>query len=191
MAATVILLNGAGSAGKSSISRALQDILAEPWLYVALDAFLEMFPDRFYDQPEGFAGRVEVDDGKPQIVHEIGPAGRRLLRGMRLSVAAMAGAGNDLIVDDVILDGGLSEYEALLAGVSLLKAGVFAPLAVLEDRETKRGDRMLGLARWQFSRVHAGARYDLEIDTSLDSPAACAQRIAEHFQLPLRADRGE
>jgi chloramphenicol 3-O phosphotransferase len=145
-----------------------------------------MFPDRLYDHPEGFAGRIEIDDGKPQIVHETGPAGRRLLRGMRLSVAALAGAGNDLIVDDVILDGGLSEYEALLAGIRFLKVGVFAPLAVLEDREMKRGDRAIGLARWQFSRVHAGAHYDLEVDSSLAEPAACAQRIVDHFGLRRR-----
>jgi len=191
MAATVILLNGAGSVGKSSISLALQDLLAEPWLHVALDSFLEMFPDRLYADPDGFASRTEFDDGKPQITLEIGAAGRRLLRGMRLSVAALAGAGNDLIVDDVILDGGLSEYETLLAEIRFLKVGVFAPLAVLEDREVRRGDRVLGLARWQFSRVHAGARYDLEIDSSLDNPLVCARRIADHFGLRLRSDRAD
>lgn len=191
MTATVILLNGAGSAGKSSISRALQDILAGPWLHVALDQFLEMFPDRLYDHPDGFAGRTEYEDGKPQIVHETGPAGQRLLHGMRRSVAALAEAGNDLIVDDVILDGGVSEYEALLAGIRFLKVGVLAPLAILEDREIKRGDRLLGLARWQFSHVHVGASYDLEVDTSLADPAACARRIADHFELPCRTNRAD
>lgn len=186
MTATVILLNGAGSAGKSSISRALQDILAGPFLHVALDSFLEMFPDRFYDQPDGFAGRTEIDDGKPQIVHEIGAAGRRLLKGMRLSVAALADAGNDLIIDDVILDGGLREYETLLSGIRFLKVGVFAPLAVLEEREIARGDRAIGLARWQAPRVHVGASYDLEIDTSLAGPLDCAERIAAHFRLDRR-----
>lgn len=191
MAATVILLNGAGSAGKSSLSRALQDVLSGSWLHVALDSFFEMLPDRLLDDPEGFASRDELDEGKPQIAIEIGASGRRLLRGMRLSVAAMAGAGNNLIVDDVILDGGLTEYEALLAGFRFLKVGVFAPLDVLEDREVKRGDRMIGLARWQFPRVHAGAFYDLEIDTSLSDSADCARRIAAHFGLERRADRGD
>jgi chloramphenicol 3-O phosphotransferase len=189
MAATVILLNGAGSAGKSSLARALQNVLSEPWLHVALDSFLEMFPDRFHDDPEGFLGRNEIDEDKPQIAIEIGAAGRRLLKGMRLSVAAMAGAGNNLIVDDVILDGGLSEYEALLSEIRFLKVGVFAPLAVLEDRELKRGDRMLGLSRWQFPRVHVGVCYDLEVDTSLADPVACANGIASHFGLQCRTDR--
>jgi chloramphenicol 3-O phosphotransferase len=134
MAATVILLNGAGSAGKSSLARALQNVLSEPWLHVALDSFLEMFPDRFHDDPEGFLGRNEIDEDKPQIAIEIGAAGRRLLKGMRLSVAAMAGAGNNLIVDDVILDGGLSEYEALLSEIRFLKVGVFEATACSECR---------------------------------------------------------
>lgn len=183
---TVILLNGAGSAGKSSLSRALQDVLAGPWLHVALDCFLQMFPDRYWDNPDGFLNRDEIDEGKPQITLEIGAAGHDLLKAMRLSVAAMAGAGNNLIVDDVILDGGLNKYDTLLAGLRFYKIGIFAPLSVLEDREIKRGDRAIGLARWQSSRVHVGARYDLEIDTSLAGPDACAERIAAHFGLERR-----
>jgi chloramphenicol 3-O phosphotransferase len=186
MTATVILLNGAVSAGKSSLARALQDILPGPWLHLALDGFLETLPDRFSDHPDVFVGHEELDDGKPQIAIEIGAAGRRLLKGMRQAIAAMADAGNNLIIDDVILDGGLREYEALLAATRLLKIGVFAPLDILEDRELKRGDRAIGLARWQAPRVHAGAIYDFEIDTSLAEPAACAERIVAHFGLQRR-----
>jgi chloramphenicol 3-O-phosphotransferase len=42
--ATIVLLNGVGSAGKSSIARALQQITAEPFLYVQMDTFIEMLP---------------------------------------------------------------------------------------------------------------------------------------------------
>ncbi|GHD58475.1 hypothetical protein GCM10017083_41490 [Thalassobaculum fulvum] len=44
MAARIVLLNGAGSAGKSSIARALQAIAATPLLHMQMDAFLEMLP---------------------------------------------------------------------------------------------------------------------------------------------------
>jgi len=40
----VIILNGVGSVGKSSTARALQAITAEPFLHVAMDAFLDMLP---------------------------------------------------------------------------------------------------------------------------------------------------
>jgi chloramphenicol 3-O phosphotransferase len=40
----IIILNGVGSAGKSSIARALQDIAMQPYLHVPMDAFLDMLP---------------------------------------------------------------------------------------------------------------------------------------------------
>jgi chloramphenicol 3-O phosphotransferase len=57
------------------------------------------------------------------------------------------------------------------------------PLDVLEERERKRGDRDIGLARWLYDRVHQGIRYDLEIDTSFADPAKCAQQIRAAFGL--------
>ena len=47
MTARVVLLNGAGSAGKSTIARELQSITREPFLHVPMDAFLEMLPQQF------------------------------------------------------------------------------------------------------------------------------------------------
>ncbi|RYF98920.1 MAG: chloramphenicol phosphotransferase, partial [Caulobacteraceae bacterium] len=61
--------------------------------------------------------------------------------------------------------------------------GLFAPLEVLERRERERGDRELGLARWQFERVHRDVIYDLEIDATATTPAATAQKICEAFGL--------
>jgi chloramphenicol 3-O phosphotransferase len=42
---------------------------------------------------------------------------------------------------------------------------------------------MIGLSRWQFHRVHAGMRYDLEIDSSTATPEECAARIKAVFGL--------
>ena len=184
---TVILLNGVGSAGKSSIARALQDVLAGVWLHVAMDAFIEMLPDRLQDDPETFSYRnVAQADHPPEIAIVSGQAGEQLLQAMRRAVAAMARAGSHLIVDDVLVGDGLADYEMQLAGMRLLKVGVLAPLDILEAREANRPDRMPGLARWQFSRVHAGASYDLEVDTATASAGDCADRIVEHFNLPRR-----
>jgi chloramphenicol 3-O phosphotransferase len=94
----------------------------------------------------------------------------------------MAAQGNDLIVDDVLLDGTVG-YAELLAPFRLFRVGVFAPLDVLEARERQRGDRLIGLARWQYDRVHKDAVYDLEIDASAATPAECARLIKEKFGL--------
>jgi chloramphenicol 3-O phosphotransferase len=175
---TVILLNGVGSAGKTSIARALQDILAGVWLHVPMDAFIEMLPKHLQDDPCTFHYLdVAGDDGPPAIAIHTGKAGELLLDGMRRAVAAMARVGNDLIVDDVLIGDGLADYEAHLAGVRLLKVGVLAPLEVLEAREAARDDRMTGLARWQFPRVHMGAHYDLEVESSTASPREAADAL--------------
>jgi chloramphenicol 3-O phosphotransferase len=98
-------------------------------------------------------------------------------------MAAMAEQGNNLIIDDVLCDGEMPEYLSLLSRFDLHLVGVFAPLDVLEERERRRGDRLIGLARWQFDRVHAGIDYDLVVDTSLATAAQCAELIRQRFAL--------
>lgn len=183
MTAKIVLLNGVGSAGKSSIARALQEMTAEPYLHVEMDAFLDMLPEALQENLPGFAFRTGWADGKPCVAIEAGPVGRRAMQGMRHAIAAMVRQGNNLIVDDVMLDGEMAQYQALLSGFELFSVGVFAPLDVLEARESERGDRLPGLARWQFERVHEGQHYDLEVDTSLLSVQECALRIQRRFRL--------
>ena len=62
------------------------------------------------------------------------------------------------------------EYAALLSGFAIFFVGVFAPLEVLEARERQRGDRLIGLARWQYDRIHRGKKYDLEVDSGSLGP---------------------
>jgi chloramphenicol 3-O phosphotransferase len=107
----------------------------------------------------------------------------RALRGMRRAVAALAAEGNNLIVDDVMLAEEMEEYRSLLAGFQISFVGIFAPLAVIEERERLRRDRMIGLARWQFDRVHRGRTYDLEIDAASATPEICALKIKEALSL--------
>jgi len=182
--ARVIILNGVGSVGKSSTARALQALTREPFLHLAMDAFIDMLPARLIGAPEGFVFEPTTDQGRPSVAIRTGPAFERVMSGMRHAIAAMARAGNNLIVDDVMLDGGEAEaYQALLADLSPRFVGLFAPLEILEQRERDRGDRMAGLARWQYSRVHEGLAYDLEIDTAASSPAQAAQIIRDRFDL--------
>lgn len=183
MKASIILLNGVGSAGKSSIARALQQITAAPFLHVQMDTFIEMLPNALQDHADGFSYETIRQDGKPAVVIRAGPVGARTLRGMRHAIAAMAGQGNNLIVDEVLCNGEMSEYLELLSAFDLHVVAVLAPLEVLEAREAQRADRMSGLARWQYERVHKDIDYDLEVDTSLLTPLECARRIQQRFQL--------
>ena len=183
MTAKIILLNGASSAGKSSIARALQEIASEPYLHVQMDAFLEMLPEALQQNMPGFAYRTGWEGGKPFVAIEAGPTGKRAMRGMRHAIAVLAGQGNNLIVDDVMVGGEMAQYQALLADFEVFRVGVIAPLAVLEMRESARSDRLPGLARWQYERVHKGVAYDLEVDTSVLTAQECASRIQRQFRL--------
>jgi chloramphenicol 3-O phosphotransferase len=181
--ARIILLNGVGSSGKSSIAKALQSITPEPFLHVEMDRFMEMLPSAYQEHAPGFTYKTLHEDGKPLVEITTGPVGERTLRGMRHAIVAIAAQGNNLIVDDVLLGEEKAEYRKLLSAFETYLVGVFAPLEVLEARELERGDRSIGLARWQFSRVHEGMSYDLEVDTSLATPMECAELIRTAFGL--------
>ena len=180
----IIILNGVGSVGKSSTARALQQICAQPFLHVSMDAFLEMLPPAMFGHSDGLIFESLDDGGKPSVAIHSGPVMQAAMRGMRQAIAAMAAAGNHLIVDDVILDpADEADYRQLLAGFETRFVGLFAGLEVLEARELARGDRTLGLARWQYDRVHTGRTYDLEIDTSKTTPDQNAVLIREAMGL--------
>lgn len=180
---TIILLNGVGSAGKGSIARALQEITREPYLHVQMDAFIEMLPASLMEHQDGISFAAVDGAERPTVAIRTGPAARRLLTGMHGAIAAMAAAGNNLIVDDVMLNDRIDEYRRLLSGFRLHVVGVFASLDVLEARERQRGDRTIGLARWQFDRVHGGIDYDLRLDTDKATPQECARRVRDRFAL--------
>jgi chloramphenicol 3-O phosphotransferase len=181
--ARIVLLNGVGSVGKSSIAKALQTMTTEPFLHVEMDAFLEMLPEAYQEHPDGFTYETIYEDGKPLVVIKTGPVGERTMRGMRHAIAAMAAQGNDLIVDEVLTGSEKAEYADLLSAFDVFMVGVFAPLDVLEARERQRGDRLIGLARWQYDRVHKGMTYDLEVGTSRATPMECAELIKRKFRL--------
>ena len=181
--ARIILLNGVSSAGKGSLAKALQTIADEPFLHLTMDGFMVMLPEAYEDHPDSFTYETVNDDGKPSVVISTGPVGERTLHGMRHAVGALAAQGNNVIVDDVMLGGERAEYESILSSYQVYWVGVFAPLDVLEERERQRGDRLIGLARWQFNRVHKDMRYYLEIDTRTATPLECASLIKDQFDL--------
>jgi chloramphenicol 3-O phosphotransferase len=107
--ARIIILNGVGSVGKSSIAKALQTITTEPFLHIAMDAFIEMLPEGMIGHPDGSVIEAAQDLGKPTVTIKTGAVMQRTMRGMRRAIAAMADEGNDLIVDDVKLGGGAAQ----------------------------------------------------------------------------------
>jgi chloramphenicol 3-O phosphotransferase len=178
----IVLLNGTSSSGKTTLIRALQDRLPDPWIEIGIDRFVFALPRRYLNQPlwsEVF--RYVRLPGAPEdeFTIETGPLGERLVSGMHRTVAALAEEGLDVIVDHVILEGAwMAECRRLWDPFRTLFVGVRCPLEVVVERERSRKDRTIGQAAAQFAVVHRWGGYDLEVDTSESTPDEAATQIA-------------
>jgi chloramphenicol 3-O phosphotransferase len=152
----VIFLNGASSSGKSTLARALQEALAEPFLHVSSDHLVAsgMLPVR--RDPHGpFAWWEQV---RP-----------RFFAGFHRCLPALAAAGNDLIVEHIIeFRTWRTELALLLDGLDVFLIGVHCDLAEIDRRERARGDRRIGEGRTHVETdlIHSLGPYDLDIDTT-------------------------
>ena len=169
----VIVLNGASSSGKTSIARCLKSVFPVPWLALGVDTLLAAMPA----STRASAAGIEItSDG----VVRVGPEFRMLEAAWIAGIAAMAGAGARIIVDEVFLDGAVSQqrWRHGLAGLDVLWVGVRCEPEVAAARELARGDRVPGMAAHQSDVVHEGVVYDLEVDTTHAEAFRCAEAIA-------------
>jgi len=160
-AGRIIFLNGTSSSGKSSIARELLDILDdEVWFHVGVDMFNAMRTKR------------EMEEA------ELNEALKRTRMGFHRSIAAMAEAGNSVVVDHVLSEPWrLADCLDVLSPYQVVFVGVRCDLEELIRRETARGDRPSGLAALQHDLVHRHGDYDFECDSGAQSPRECAEQI--------------
>ena len=182
----LVLLNGATSSGKTAVARAFQRLSHDPWLRIGIDAFWSAIDERWMEfgpyAEEGFRWvEARSGDGAPAGMRIVpGPVGERLAAGMRAAVGALAREGNDVLVDDVLIEPAwLDHWSEVVAGLDTLFVGVHCDLETLERRERERGNRILGEARGQVDNIHRHGLYDVEVDTSSTSPEECALLIAQ------------
>jgi chloramphenicol 3-O phosphotransferase len=181
--ARVILLNGASSAGKSSLARDLQKILDEPYMHVGIDMVFDMIPKKCKceESPRLKAYLwTPTHNGVPEVHINVGLLGHRIMSAFHKACAAFCASGISLIIDHVLLEPNWAkECLTLFSRYDLWFVGVVCPVHVLEMRERERGDRQIGLARATAFRVHEGKSYDMVVDTSLASSYECANQITE------------
>jgi chloramphenicol 3-O phosphotransferase len=162
----LIFLNGASSSGKSTLAKALQAEMDEPFLHVSSDQLLE-------------AGLIPTrrNTGKFDWWRQMRPP---FFAGSHACLPALAHAGNDLIVEHIIeFPSWRWQLTRLLAGLDVFLVGVHCSLDELERRERERGDRRIGEARSHVvdAGIHTFGPYDLEVDTTHGVSAALVESV--------------
>lgn len=168
--ARIILLHGASSAGKSTLAKALQRALDEPFLLFASDNLALGLPERRERSgPFRWWGNVRP----------------RFFDGFQRCIASLAAAGNDLIVDHIIeFAEWRSELRRLLQPYDVFLVGVFCALDELERRERLRGDRKIGEGRSHIEDdgIHGFGPYDCEVDTTGRDPGELALEVVRRWR---------
>src|SRR5262249_1130644 len=161
----IILINGASSAGKSTLAHSLQQKMREPFLHWSFDHLRKS-----YVLP---MARIQSRDLDWAFMR---PA---VFDGFHRAVPAFVNAGNNLIVDHIIeQEQWLADLVLLLAPFDVFFVGLHCPLPDLERRERERGNRRPGEARRDFYTVHRFTEYDLEIDATQPTDGNVARLIA-------------
>lgn len=180
-----MVLNGAPRSAKSSIVAAIQERSCRPWMNLGVDVFVRHITPPPYRPGIGLRPGGERPDLEPFVA--------AAYEAMYESVIAHSRRGLNVVVDVGHHDAYARPLQVLPRVAELLRrlpawfVGVRCPLDVVMRRRDAAGaghyatSEMDGgipepVLRWQ-REVHRPGVYDLEVDTSLHSPAQCADVI--------------
>jgi chloramphenicol 3-O phosphotransferase len=182
---TIVVLNGTPRSGKSSIVAALQGSPDALWLNVGVDAMADVTPARL--RPGiGLRPGGERPDLEDAVVV--------LFDALYSTVAAWSRAGLSVVVDVGHHDdysrplGILARTAGTLQDLPAYFVGVRCPLEVSVARRNADPDGYVTgepdgsipdvILRWEQA-VHDPGLYDVQVNTSTSSPAACAAAIVQ------------
>lgn len=197
----VILLVGTSCAGKTTIAQAIQRISGKPFLSTGHDDFLPMFPLKYVGLDKSIQPKVHVwpepgsamtREGYEVIVEKMseppvfhlycGPTAWRSIQGMHAAFAALARAGNNMIIADVVSEVLLVDYCEVLQGLNVYLIHVDCPLEELERRERSHPNRTVGGARVQFEAVRTPGEFDFVVDSAKGDADTCAREILSFIE---------
>lgn len=169
MKCNVIFLSGTSSSGKSTLRKKLLEIIGRANVIgIEVDAFLKSMSEETFTEDGNFKKVL------PYFVDSF-------------HKVISSYAKNDflVIVDSLFQEESWFEnYLQNTSEVQTFWVCVYCPLEELNRRESERGDRKLGLAASQYDKVHRWpTKYDLKLDTSKQSPGACAEEILNALAL--------
>jgi chloramphenicol 3-O phosphotransferase len=175
----VVILNGAPRSGKSTIASVIQETFSGTWVNFGVDVARAMTPQQL--QP---GVGLRPGEGNTHAAAAV-PI---LYAALWESVAAHARLGLSVVVDVGLYDIAIAADAARrLNGIPVLFVGVRCDVETIMQRRRSADAHVYAVApegepvpepvlRWQHE-VHAHWTYDLEVDTSTQTPDQCAAEI--------------
>lgn len=161
----IIFLNGVTSAGKTSIVEALQERDDVFFYVVANDLFQEMVGDKYLQQDYWkYLSEVII-----MMYH---------------TAKLYSDMGKNVLIDGILVEREeiKPHYQQLL---EILKDNpldivwVYCPLEICRQRNIDRGDRYETQSEEQHALMAENIKYSVTVDTSVGSPAECAEIIVK------------
>ncbi|ODT14162.1 MAG: chloramphenicol phosphotransferase [Kaistia sp. SCN 65-12] len=188
----IILLNGAPRSGKTSIAKAIQESFDGPWMNFGVDAYVDAVTPERYRPGIGLRPGGERPDLEAEIPRFYAALYEAIAAHSRLGLGVVADVGHHDSYSRPL--GILPDCARRLAGLPVLFVGVHCPIDVIMERRNRgeagrKGYYAVGtreepipapVRRWQ-DEVHRPGIYDLELDTSISSPAECAALIRQQL----------
>ncbi|MBR6627199.1 MAG: AAA family ATPase [Lachnospiraceae bacterium] len=160
----IILLNGSSSAGKSTLAKALQDLIEakrnERYEIVSIDDFLKMTTEDLIYEDDVFD-----------------------ISGLLCEKVMQVFNGNQgVIIDHVITSKRIfNQLKETVSPKRLWMIHVTCPLEIIQKREQDRKDRCLGSGEASYTYLFPKEGYDLTVDTHFMTTSECADKIFDEI----------
>ena len=161
----IIFLNGVTSSGKTSIVEALQERRDQFFYVVANDLFQEMVGEQY------------LEENYWKYLSEV-------IILMYHTAKLYSDLGKNVIIDGILVerDEIKPHYEQLMeimkdSPLSIVE--VYCPLDICRQRNIERGDRYESQSDEQAELMSKDIKYAMRVDTSVNTPAACAEQIVK------------
>ncbi len=189
----IVILNGAPRSGKSSIVAVIQETFPGPWLNLGVDTFMGHIMPKRCSPGIGLRPGGERPELEPLIQVFFAALYESIAAHSRLGLNVAADFGHhDAYARPLNI---LADSAKRLTGLPVLFVGVRCPIEVIMARRDagqpgREGKYLTSSAAeavptpirlWQ-REVHRPGIYDLEVDTSLLSPAECAELIRRRLE---------
>jgi len=158
----VILLNGPSSSGKSTLAKALQQLIEEKrderYEIISIDDFLKMTTEDVIYEEDVFDISLKLCDKVLEVLN----------------------SHKGVIIDHVITSERIfNQLKENLSSYHIHMIHVSCPLNILKKREVERNNRRLGSAEASYDYLFPKEGYDLSVDTYTLTAEKCSFKILE------------